>query len=362
MSRGTILTLLKRVTSVAVVVFAALPVLAQERPAQLTSEQSVTGGTGSLNLDGNDPRFPLGGVVATATSASKPAVVVRTGSSGGFEPGFVVFDSTNRELLRVASNGFVGIGTADPRSWLSVGNGTANADMTISSATGNALHIGTFMNNAAIAMNRRVSDGVFANRDLATASISFITGDRDSAIAFNTTDVNNTLDVERMRISATGKVTVHGELWAHKITGGTVVGAVYQDIAEWVETAEPIAAGTVVIVEPDANNRVIASHQAYDTRIAGVVSAQPGVILGVPADDKVMVATTGRVRVRVDASRGAIKVGDLLVSSDRPGVAMKSTPVELGGVALHRPGTLIGKALEPLADGQGEILVLLSLQ
>jgi hypothetical protein len=31
-------------------------------------------------------------------------------------------------------------------------------------------------------------------------------------------------------------------------------------------------------------------------------------------------------------------------------------------VQLHRPGTLIGKALEPLKRGSGKILVLLSLQ
>jgi hypothetical protein len=43
-------------------------------------------------------------------------------------------------------------------------------------------------------------------------------------------------------------------------------------------------------------------------------------------------------------------------------VAMRSEPVDLGGVKLHRPGTLIGKALEPLESGTGEILVLLSLQ
>jgi hypothetical protein len=41
---------------------------------------------------------------------------------------------------------------------------------------------------------------------------------------------------------------------------------------------------------------------------------------------------------------------------------MKSLPIEVGGVRMHRPGTLIGKALEPLAGGTGEILVLLSLQ
>jgi hypothetical protein len=68
------------------------------------------------------------------------------------------------------------------------------------------------------------------------------------------------------------------------------------------------------------------------------------------------------VRVKVDASKGPIHVGDLLVTSDIPGIAMKSEPVNLGGVQLHRPGTLIGKALEPLEKGKGSILVLLSLQ
>jgi len=52
---------------------------------------------------------------------------------------------------------------------------------------------------------------------------------------------------------------------------------------------------------------------------------------------------------------------DLLVTSDVPGVTMKSEPVNLDGVQIHRPGTL-GKALEPLERGLGTILVLLSLQ
>ena len=41
---------------------------------------------------------------------------------------------------------------------------------------------------------------------------------------------------------------------------------------------------------------------------------------------------------------------------------MRSEPVDVAGVKMHRPGTLIGKALEPLEKGVGEILVLLSLQ
>jgi hypothetical protein len=101
---------------------------------------------------------------------------------------------------------------------------------------------------------------------------------------------------------------------------------------------------------------------AYDTGVAGVVSAQPGLTLGEAGEGKALVATTGRVKVKVDASRAPIRAGDLLVTSDVEGVAMRSEPVSLGGVSMHRPGTIIGKALEPLASGTGEILVLLSLQ
>ena len=58
----------------------------------------------------------------------------------------------------------------------------------------------------------------------------------------------------------------------------------------------------------------------------------------------------GRVRVKVDATQAPITVGDLLVTSDTEGVAMKSEPVTVGGRKLHAPGTIIGKALEPLAS------------
>jgi len=75
-----------------------------------------------------------------------------------------------------------------------------------------------------------------------------------------------------------------------------------------------------------------------------------------------LVATTGRVKVRVNANRYPIRIGDLLVTSDTPGVAMKSQPFRLHGQTIHRPGTIIGKALESLGRGEGTILVLLSLQ
>ena len=164
-------------------------------------------------------------------------------------------------------------------------------------------------------------------------------------------------------ISPQAKLHVGGDL---KVTGSAVVdgniAAKYQDVAEWVPARQQLAAGTVVVLDTTFNNTVAASHRAYDTHVAGVVSAQPGVILGEGGADKVLVATTGRVKVRVDATRRPIRIGDLLVTSGKSGVAMRSRPVKAGAVLLHRPGTIIGKALEPLAKGEGEILVLLSLQ
>jgi len=63
-----------------------------------------------------------------------------------------------------------------------------------------------------------------------------------------------------------------------------------------------------------------------------------------------------------NANRSPIHIGDLLVSGDTPGVAMKSQPFRVRGQIMHRPGTIIGKALESLDKGEGTILVLLSLQ
>lgn len=185
--------------------------------------------------------------------------------------------------------------------------------------------------------------------------------------AAGTNNINYAVSGGNVGIGVSGtpsaKLDVNGA--AHVSGNMTVDGniaAKYQDVAEWVPASERLSAGTVVVLDSNKSNQVTSSTTSYDTRVAGVVSEQPGIALGEKSEGKVLVATTGRVRVKVDASKGPIQIGDLLVTSDVPGVAMKSEPVNLGGVAIHRPGTLIGKALEPLEKGKGEILVLLSLQ
>jgi hypothetical protein len=285
--------------------------------------------------------------------------------------------------------GSVGMGTSSPNSTATAhvvnNNGTGNPTIlaeNLGDAAGN-IHLTSHRTNAGNA-------GIFRFKyfdsganlveagTVAGTILNIAPGTRAGGLIFSTQSTAATTATEKMRIDGAGNVGIgttsptaklhvvgNSTFTGNATFSGTVTGgnisATYQDVAEWVPSSEELATGTVVVLDSERSNSVIASSTPYDTRVAGAISATPGVLLGVPGEGKVKVATTGRVKVRVHSDR-AVKIGDLLVSSGEQGVAMVSEPVDLGGVKIHRPGTLIGKALEPMAAGSGEILVLLSLQ
>jgi hypothetical protein len=275
--------------------------------------------------------------------------------------------TNNVEEFTIQSvTGNVGIGTTTPTYKLDV-LGTLNTDgIRINSGNATMLKLDTNRTdgfNYAFGLNR-LAAGDFALYEGIHPGDESFNGKRRMYIN-SAGSVSLQPDSGSVGIGITDpayKLDVAGDVHASgSITGGTV-RATFQDVAEWVPSSGQMLPGTVVIVSESAGNTVAPSTTAYDTRVAGVVSAAPGVLLGVESSSKSKIATTGRVKVRVDATKDPIRLGDLLVTSDKPGVAMKSLPLDLGGVKIHRPGTLIGKALEPLDKGQGEILVLLSLQ
>jgi hypothetical protein len=250
------------------------------------------------------------------------------------------------ERMRIDSSGNVGIGTTAPNFRLDVNRGATSSDVVLGiDANNSSTYSPTlYFRNLGTAISKIMSTRDILFQNSSGGSLLYLKTNGSVGIGTNTPDSNYKLDV-------VGDVRVSGN-----------IAAKYQDMAEWVASGQKLAPGTVVVLDTEHSNQVMASTHAYDTKVAGVVSAQPGVILGEAGESKSMVATTGRVRVKVDATNAPIKIGDLLVTSDREGVAMKSEALMIQGRPFHTPGTLIGKALEPLEKGIGEILVLLSLQ
>jgi hypothetical protein len=167
-------------------------------------------------------------------------------------------------------------------------------------------------------------------------------------------------------VEVTGKMTAHviladaveviGNLTAHDVslTGG--------DCAEDFDTSgtEENEPGTVMVI--DDEGALMPAHQAYDKRVAGVISGggdlKPGIVLDKRTSqrNRCPIALLGKIYCKVDAQYSGIDVGDLLTTSPTLGHAMKvSDP-------LRAFGSVIGKALRPLKEGQGMIPILIALQ
>jgi hypothetical protein len=123
-----------------------------------------------------------------------------------------------------------------------------------------------------------------------------------------------------------------------------------------------IETGDVVSLAPDAPGSVTRSAGPGDALVVGCAQIGSNDIpaaasaAGSPAaQGEVTVATSHMGLCRVDATLGAIAVGDRLSPSPVPGVAMKIDP-EVAGT------TLLGRAIDPLPSGVGLIRVLLSVR
>ena len=83
----------------------------------------------------------------------------------------------------------------------------------------------------------------------------------------------------------------------------------------------------------------------------------PGIVLdhraGVSRQQSL--ALVGKVLCKVDASFGAIEVGDLLTTSPTRGYAMKAADPD------RAFGAVLGKAMEPLPSGAGLLPIIVAL-
>ena len=117
--------------------------------------------------------------------------------------------------------------------------------------------------------------------------------------------------------------------------------------------------GAVMVLEDDG--KLVPCQMEYDTRVVGVVSGageyKPGIVLDRQPEsvDRGPIALVGKAFCKVTADSGPIRVGDLLTTATVPGHAMKCTD------RARALGALIGKALAPLAKGNGLIPIMVGL-
>jgi len=209
---------------------------------------------------------------------------------------------------------------------------------------------------------------------------------------------SGTINAEVMRITSAGRVGIGGDpgtngaLYVSAYTGNalyvdgttqfmgnvaigtaaapkdlTMSGKIYgADVAESIE-CEDCAAGDVVVIDPDHDRRVKRSSAAYESAVAGVISEKPALhVAGRQEDEPASglakpLALVGQVKCRVTAEGGPIRRGDLLVTASKPGYAMRADLEKV------KPGMVVGKALQPLAESEegmeeGMIVVLMTGQ
>ncbi len=115
------------------------------------------------------------------------------------------------------------------------------------------------------------------------------------------------------------------------------------DFAEMFPSLEQLVPGDVVVFSAQ-NEHVERSTSAYNTKLAGIVSTQPGFLAGENLSGDFPIALSGRVPTKVNIENGPIEVGDPLTSSSQPGYAMKAV----------QAGPIVGYALEPYSASAGQ--------
>jgi hypothetical protein len=245
-------------------------------------------------------------------------------TSSGNVHGLDFYTGFNNRMC-ISNNGFVGINTTSPSERLEV--------------NGNFVLI----------------DG--ANADDGNGSIDAYIGGDGSGSDVKIGSMNSS-------ITSVGFWNQSAGAWMHIACSAITING-GSDLAEPFKISpggEELAEGAVVVIDEQNPGRLKRSSQPYDTRVAGVLSGANGIHPGIQMQQEGTleggknVALSGRVYVQADASNGPIKPGDLLTTSGAPGRAMKVTD------HVRAQGAILGKAMSGLSEGNGMVLVLVTLQ
>ena len=108
------------------------------------------------------------------------------------------------------------------------------------------------------------------------------------------------------------------------------------DLAEWTPSSQPIEKTSIVSIDPDNTEKIIISSQEYDSTVIGIISSNPGWLIGTEDQNSVQMALAGRVLTKVTLKNGEINHGDPITTATIPGTGMKAI----------KAGPIVGKAIE----------------
>ena len=231
----------------------------------------------------------------------------------------------------------------------SISNGTSNVKV-LSSGGNIDVTVGGVTRGSFSSSGLTVTGNISVSGNLTnTGALSIITGSNGNL----TLNAGTGVIVLRSSITngqANGTGNIGNSTGYFNTVFAKATSAQYADVAEKYVADRNYSPGTVLEIGGD--QEVTQSSSLASTKIAGVVSTAPAMIMNATENSPtaVSVALLGRVPCQVV---GYVNRGDVLCSSDTPGHACV-LPTN-----LYQPGVVIGKALEDHgSDGPGVIEVL----
>jgi hypothetical protein len=295
------------------------------------------------------PASSLTGFIAnsatTATTSNTPSTIVLRDGSGNFTAGTITASSfsgggglltgVNAALL----NGVSTYARTDVANSLT-GTQAINGAVSVRNGTYEQLSVDQSGN---LTMLGSLSAGMG----------NFVTASGNDLLVGQATNGSTIANV--FRVDSTGK--------GYFDNGTQTSGADFAESFEVLGNHKDYEPGDVMVIDPTGTRRMALATSAYSTLVSGIYSTKPGV-LATPHSvehsgnvaNEVPLAVVGVVPCKVSAENGPIAIGDLLVTSDTIGHAMRGSNRE------KMLGAVVGKALEALPSGKGVIQVLVTLQ
>ena len=323
-----------------------------------TGNQTVT--SGNIGIGTTVPAAALHVTTGTDATLTGGGYLV----TGNTNAANLVFDNNEvmarnngvpSPLFLNADGGNVGIGLLNPQGNLHIQGSSTNTSLILSPSGSDAQSEIFLAENASASIGfvlRNEGNTVNNNLSFIPVSSGGVEGATLMSLVRNTgrVGIGTNNPISELHVNGTATMNVC------QIIGGS-------DLAEpMVSSSGQLAAGSLVVIDDEHPGKVKLSAQAYDSRVAGIISGANGVEPGITLrqegvlDGGQLVALSGRVYALADATQNPIKPGDLLTTSDTAGHCMKVQNHDLAR------GAIIGKAMSTVSSGRGMVLVLVSLQ